>query len=94
MLCRNSSDIAIINFKGVDYRVLFKTLSNLLPFISRKILRLKIVGIYKMHTKEIKINNRVSNYDFGNLMKAKELKAINDLIYEKNYEDLVIYCSQ
>ena len=44
-----------------------------------------IVGMYKMHTKEINIKNRVCNYYFNKLIKAKKI-----LIDKKNYEDFVI----
>ena len=51
---------------------------------------LMIVGIYKIHIKEINIKNRVFN-DFDNLVKPKKLKTKTVLIDKKNYEDLVIY---
>ena len=35
--------------------------------------------------------NRVYNYYFDNLVKAKKLETKNILIDEKNYSDLVIY---
>ena len=44
-----------------------------------------------MHIQEININNRVYNYYFDNLVKAKMLETENILINEKNYKDLVIY---
>ena len=46
-----------------------------------------------MHIKEINIKNRVYNYYFDNLMKAKKKKIEikKNLIDEKNYMDLVIY---
>ena len=50
-----------------------------------------IVGIYKMHAKEINIKNRVYNYYFDKLIKAKKLETKNILIDEKNYKDFVIY---
>ena len=50
-----------------------------------------IMGIYKMHVKEVNIKNRVYNYYFDNLVKAKKLKTKNLLIDEKNYKDFVIY---
>ena len=54
-------------------------------------LRLMIMGIYKMHVKEVNIKNRVYNYYFDNLVKAKKLETKNLLIDEKNYKDFVIY---
>ena len=50
-----------------------------------------IVGIYKIHAKKINIKNRVYNYYFDNLIKAKKIETENNLMDEKNYKDLVIY---
>ena len=50
----------------------FMTLPNLMQFICRKILCLKIVDIYKTHFREINIENSVYNYHFDNLMKRKQ----------------------
>ena len=44
-----------------------------------------------MHVKEINIKNRVYNYYFDNLVKAKEWDPKNILIDGKNYKNLVIY---
>ena len=44
-----------------------------------------------MHIQEINIKNRVYNYYFVNLVKAKKLENKNISIDEKNYKDLVIY---
>ena len=49
-------------------------LANLTKLICKKILCLMIVGIYKTHVKEINIKNRVYNYYFENLVKAKKKK--------------------
>ena len=54
ILCLNLSNIAIITAKGVDYIVLLITLANLKQFIHWSIM---IMGIYKMHVKEINIEN-------------------------------------
>ena len=35
-----------------------------------------IVGIYKMHAKKINIKNRVYNYYFDNLIKAKKKQKL------------------
>ena len=43
-----------------------------------------------MHIKEINFKNRVCNYYFDDLIKAKVLKAKDISINEKNYKDLVI----
>ena len=50
MLCLNIGDIDVVPVK------------NLEQLICQKILCLKIVGIYKMHVKEINAKNRVYNY--------------------------------
>ena len=44
-----------------------------------------------MHIQEINNKNRVYNYRFDNLIKAKKLETKNKLIDEKNYKDLTIY---
>ena len=44
-----------------------------------------------MHVRKINIKNRVCNYHFANLVKAKKLKTKNILIDEKNYKDLTTY---
>ena len=44
-----------------------------------------------MHVQEIYVKNRVYNYYFDNLVKAKNLETKNILIDKKNYKDLVIY---
>ena len=67
------------------------TLANLKPFIYFKILCIRIVGIYKVHINEINIKNRVYNYYFDNLIKAKNVETKNISIHEKNYTDLVIF---
>ena len=41
------------------------------------------VGIYNMHTKEISIKNRISNYYFDTLIKGEKLKTENVLIDEE-----------
>ena len=40
------------------------------------------VIIYKMHAKEINIKNRVYNYYFDNLVKAKKIETKNLSIYK------------
>ena len=44
-----------------------------------------------MHSKEINIKNRVNNYYFDKLVKAKKLEIKIILIDEKNCKDLVTY---
>ena len=44
-----------------------------------------------MHIKEINIKNRIHNYYFDNLIKAKKLETKSTLIDEKNHKDLVTY---
>ena len=70
--------------------VLFTTLVNLALSICYKILCLMIVGMHKMHIREIDLENRVQNYFFDNLMKAKKIETKNISIDEKNYKDLLI----
>ena len=50
-----------------------------------------ILDIRKMHFKEINIKNRVYNYYFDYLIKAKKIRNKKYLIDEKNYNNLVIY---
>ena len=64
------------------------TLANLTQLIFWKILCLMIVGIYKIHSKEINIKNRVYNYYF--VYSINQSKK-NVLIDEKNDKDLIIY---
>ena len=40
-----------------------------------------------MHANKINIKNRVYNYYFNNLVKAKKLETQNILIDEKTYKD-------
>ena len=49
-----------------------------------------ILGVYKMHMIEIN-NNRVWNYYFDNLTKAKKFETKNTLVDEKSYKVLLIY---
>ena len=51
--------------------VLFMILANLKQFVCWKIMCLMILGIYKMHVKEITIRDRAYNYYFDNLVKEK-----------------------
>ena len=44
-----------------------------------------------MHIKGIHINNRVHDYYFENLIKAKKLATKYILIDQKSYKNLVIY---
>ena len=43
-----------------------------------------VVELYKMHFKEINIKNRVYNYYFDNLFKAKKLETKNILNDKKS----------
>ena len=49
--------------------------------------------ILKIHFQEINIKNRVYNYHFDNVFRAKKKKKMTKhvLIDEKNYKDLTIY---
>ena len=66
-------------------------LADLKQFICWKILFLVIVDVGQMHIKEISIENRVCNYYFDYLIKAKELDTESILIDERDYKDLAIY---
>ena len=57
--------------------VLFITLANLKEFICWKIFCFMIIGMYKMHIKEINTGNRVYIYHFDNLIKAKKIETKN-----------------
>ena len=49
-----------------------------------------IADIYKMHINEINIKNKVYNYSFDNLVKAKKVEIENVLIDKKNHKGLTI----
>ena len=66
-------------------------LADLKQFICWKILFLVIVDVCQMHIKEISIENRVYNYYFDHLIKAKELETESILIDERDHKDLAIY---
>ena len=87
MLCLNLSSISITNVKGVEYCCIIQDISK-----SEGIhLLLVIVGIHKIHVKEVNIKNRVYNYYFEHLVKTKKLESKNILIHEKKFKNLVIY---
>ena len=44
-----------------------------------------------MHLQKFNIKNRVYNYHFYNLVKAKKVETKNILVDKKNYEDMIIY---
>ena len=44
-----------------------------------------------MQINEINIKNKVYNYYFDNLIKAKKFETKNILLDKKNYKDLTIY---
>ena len=50
-----------------------------------------IGGIYNIAYQEVNIKNRVHNYYFDNLIKAKKIETKNILIDEKNYNYFLIY---
>ena len=89
MLCLNLSDITIITVKALDYPCI-RTLANLKQLIYQKIICLKIMGIYKMHTKKMNIENQV-HYHYEKLTKPKKIETRNIFIDKKSYRDLVIY---
>ena len=82
MLCLNLSDIVIITVKDADYPCIIHDISKS-DAIHLLVMRLMIVGIYKVHFKEIIIKNRVYSYYFNNLINAEKLETINILINEK-----------
>ena len=69
--------------KGLIIFVLSLTLTNLKQFIFQKILCLMVVGIYKMHAKEISIKNQLYNCYSDSLVKANKLETKNNLMDEK-----------
>ena len=54
---------------------------------------LKIVSIYKIHTKKINIKNQI-RYPYENLIKPKNLEIRNIFIDKKSYKVLIILISQ
>ena len=52
--------------------VLFMTLTNSMQLICWKVICLVNVDIYKMHFKEINIQNSIYKYYFDNLISAKK----------------------
>ena len=67
-MLRLDSDIAFLTFEGINYCSIIHGIKNTLS--------LMIVGIYKMHVKEINVKNRVCNYYSDNLIKSKKLETI------------------
>ena len=90
MLCPALSYVVIITVKGVDYRRIIHSISKSKTVYLVKNLYLNIVGINKMHFKEININSRVDSYHFDNLINAEKLETKHILIDEKNCKDFVI----
>ena len=66
-------------------------LANPMQFIILKVLCLMVVNLYKMHYKQITIENRVYNCYFDYYIKSKKQETKNIFIDEKNYKDMVIY---
>ena len=71
MLSVNMSNIAIITVKVLVIAVFFMTLANLMQLIYQEILGLMIVGICKVHAKEIYIKNQVFDYSWKKQKHAK-----------------------
>ena len=62
MLYLNPNKFAIISVKGVDYHCIIHDINKSeVIHILEIFVRLMIVNIYKMHLKEISIENRVYN---------------------------------
>ena len=70
--------------------VFFMTLADLLQYICWNILCFMIIGIYKMHIKEINIKIGVYNCYFDNLIEAKKVETNIILIDEISYKILII----
>ena len=77
--------------KVVVMIVFFMTLADLLQYICWNILCFMIIGIYKMHIKEINIKIGVCNCYFDNLIKAKKVETNIILIDEISYKILIIW---
>ena len=63
--------LLLLVLKGFTIIALFMTLADLKKFICYKNLCLKIMGMYKMYVKEIKIKNWAYSYHFDNSVKEK-----------------------
>ena len=92
MFCLNLSDIATITVKNADYCCMIHGISKstAIDSLENSVLD-DCVYIYKTHINEINFKNRVYNYYFDNLVKAKKSETKNILIYAKNFQDLTIY---
>ena len=83
ILCLNLSDIAIITVKNVYYCCIIHDINKSEAINLLENSMLEDHGyIEKLHIQEINIKNRVYNYQFDNLVKAKKLKTKNILIDE------------
>ena len=84
ILCLNISDIAIITVKNVEYCSIVHDIKKFKVINLLKNYVIENCGhIQKMHILEINIKDRVYNYHFDNLVKAKNLETKNVLINEK-----------
>ena len=75
-LSLNISNITIIAVRGTDYHCTIQCISSSEAIIFLKIMLLMIVGIYKMHIKEMNVKSWIYNYYFNNLIKAKKKKSL------------------
>ena len=75
ILCLNLGNIAIITMKGVFYCCIIYDISKseAIHLLENSVL-LMVVGIYKMHIKEINIKNRVCSYYFDYLIKVNKIR--------------------
>ena len=77
--------------KDVDYCCIIYDISISEAIHLQKKCMLEHCGyIQQIHIQEINIKNRLYNYHFDNLVKAKKLETRSILIDEKNYKDLTI----
>ena len=73
MLSLNFHDIAFITIKVVDYCCIIHDISKPEAINFQKVLYLIILGIYKKHTKKIKIKNRASHH-YESLIKPTKIR--------------------
>ena len=68
-------DIVIINIKGIHFGCIICSIgkSEAIPLLENSVIENRM---YKLQIKEVNIKNRVCNYYFENLIKAKHFKPI------------------
>ena len=83
LLCLNLRDIAIVTVKNVDYHLIIHDISKSDAIHLLKNSAFDDCSIYKMDANKINDKNKLYNYYFDNLVKAKKLQTKSILIYEK-----------